>query len=79
MVNEPSVFELLKVYCIERHGVVLNHFYCNKKRNKPEVLIDLMLFNFWLVVLGLTALRDSISVYIGPSPREREKETRKDR
>ena len=32
----------------------------------------------WLV-LGLTALRDSISVYIGPSPREREKEERKDR
>ena len=28
----------------------------------------------WLVVLGLTALRDSISVYIGPSPKEREKE-----
>ena len=27
-----------------------------------------------LVVLGLTALCDSISVYIGPSPREREKE-----
>ena len=25
----------------------------------------------WLVVLGLTALRDSISVYIGPSPKER--------
>ena len=24
----------------------------------------------WLVVLGLKALRDSISVYIGPSPRE---------
>ena len=24
----------------------------------------------WLVVLGLTALYDSISVYIGPSPRE---------
>ena len=33
----------------------------------------------WLVVLGLTALRDSISVYIGPSPREREKEKRSDR
>ena len=33
----------------------------------------------WLVVLGLTALRDSISVYIGPSPREKEKETRRDR
>ncbi|MEW8488046.1 MAG: hypothetical protein AB2705_22960 [Candidatus Thiodiazotropha sp.] len=30
----------------------------------------------WLVVLGLTALWDSISVYIGPSPREREKEAR---
>ena len=28
----------------------------------------------WLVVLGLTALRDSISVYIGPSPKEREKD-----
>ena len=25
----------------------------------------------WLVVLGLTVLRDNISVYIGPSPRER--------
>ena len=27
-----------------------------------------------LVVLGLTALSDNISVYIGPSPKEREKE-----
>ena len=33
----------------------------------------------WLVVLGLTALSDNISVYIGPSPKEREKEKRKDR
>ena len=33
----------------------------------------------WLVVLVLTALWDSISVYIGPSPREREKEKRNDR
>ena len=33
----------------------------------------------WFVVLGLTALCDSISVYIGPSPREREKEKRNDR
>ena len=31
----------------------------------------------WLVVWGLTALRDSISVYIGPSPIEWEKEERK--
>ena len=33
----------------------------------------------WLVGLGLTALWDSISVYIGPSPKEREKEERKGR
>ena len=33
----------------------------------------------WLVVLDLTALCDSISVYIGPSPRDREKEERNDR
>ena len=33
----------------------------------------------WLVVLGLTALLDCISVYIGPSPKEREKEERKNR
>ena len=28
----------------------------------------------WLVVLDLTALSDNISVYIGPSPKEWEKE-----
>ena len=28
----------------------------------------------WLFVLGFKALWDSISVYIGPSPKEREKE-----
>ena len=33
----------------------------------------------WLVVFGIMALWDSISVYIGPSPREWEKENRKDR
>ena len=32
----------------------------------------------WLI-LGLTGFSDSISVYIGPSPKEREKEERKDR
>ena len=32
-----------------------------------------------VVVLGLTALSDSFSVYIGQSPKEREKEKRKDR
>ena len=40
--------------------------------------VDLVLYG-WLVVLGLAALCDSISVYIRPSPREREKEERKDR
>ena len=45
-----------------------------------EFIIDFFpSFPFNLVVLGLTALRDSISVYIGPSHREREKETRKNR
>ena len=33
----------------------------------------------WLVDLGLTALWDSISVYIGPSPKERAIEERNDR
>ena len=33
----------------------------------------------WLVVLGLTSLWDSISVYIRPSLRERKKEEKKDR
>ena len=33
----------------------------------------------WLVVLDLAALSDNISDYIEPSPREREKEERKDR
>ena len=32
-----------------------------------------------MVVLGLATLSDSISVYIGPDTREREKEERKDR
>ena len=32
----------------------------------------------WLV-LRLTALTDSLSVYIGPPPKERDKEERKDR
>ena len=36
-------------------------------------LLSLWTFG-WLVVLGLTALCDNISVYIGPSPKEREEE-----
>ena len=30
-------------------------------------------FGGWLIVLGLTAIRGSISVYTGPSPKERER------
>ena len=38
-------------------------------------MIYSFLYGFgWLVVLGLKALWDNISVYIGPSPKEREKE-----
>ena len=33
----------------------------------------------WFVRLSLTTFLDSISVYIEPSPRERENEERKDR
>ena len=46
-------------------------------RVQLAILVDFPIS--WLVVLGLTALRGSISVYIGPSPREREKEKRNDR
>ena len=48
-------------------------------RNSSKPLSYSTIWVGWLVVLGLTALRDSISVYIGPSPREREKEKRNDR
>ena len=38
-----------------------------------------MTYDVVVVVWGLAALLDNLSVYIGPSPREREKEERKDR
>ena len=44
-----------------------------------HLFLPTMLDVGWFVVLGLTALLDSISVYIGPSPREMEKEEMKDR
>ena len=34
---------------------------------------------YWLIVMGLTALCDGISVYIEPSAKEKEKERRNDR
>ena len=55
-------------------------------KHKVVILLDsasdtVFLYHFfiriiiqWLVVWGLAALWDSISVYIGPSPRERKKE-----
>ena len=47
---------------------------CSRCRN-GQLSFDMdYIIYYWLVVLGLTALWDSISVYIGPSPREREKE-----
>ena len=39
----------------------------------------LFILDWFVGWFGLTALRDSISVYIGPSRKEREKEERKDR
>ena len=48
--------------------------FLRKIKNSPQ-LIKLV---GWLF-LCLTVLLDSISVYIGPSPREREKEKRNDR
>ena len=47
-------------------------------QNSKHTMASLSQFD-WLVVLGLTALTDSISVYIGPSHKERETEERKDR
>ena len=46
------------------------------------VILKMSLHEHYLVgwlFLGLTVFWDSISVYIGPSPKEREKEKRKDR
>ena len=59
---------------------------CNLAQQKIHIYTKLrtsffskLITDCLLVVLGLAALWDSISVYIGPSPREREKEERKDR
>ena len=49
------------------------------KRSEEVVHRTVFAFLVGWLVWGLTALRDSISVYIEPSPKEREKEERKDR
>ena len=46
--------------------VSLTIFYCGVLSFDMDYIIY-----YWLVVLGLTALWNSISVYIGPSHRER--------
>ena len=56
----------------------IGHFSLRDLEQIIEVHLSRMLagdmFVGWLVVLGLAALWDSISVYIGPCSREREKE-----
>ena len=49
------------------------YLYQNSPENRGMITLG------WLVGLGFTALSDSISVFIGQSPREREKEKFKDR
>ena len=66
---------LISVKCqIKRISSRVLKWICGSPNYHPSV---------WLLagrlISGLTALRDSISVCIGPSPREREKEERKDR
>ena len=51
----------------------MSHCKGRKKENCTVISLEFG----WLVVLGLVALWDSISVYIWPSPRDREKEERK--
>ena len=52
--------------------------YYRQKRKGSNSCVTVLMVG-WLVVLGITALWDSISVYIGPSPRERKKEWRNDK
>ena len=47
-------------------------FSSRRERGRPSPARERMVG--LLVVFGLTALSDNISVYIGPSPKEREKE-----
>ena len=49
------------------------------KIGKPIPRLSLLTWIGWSAVLGLTALRDSTSVYIKPSLTESEKEKRNDR
>ena len=48
-----------------------------RKNRKPHTMHCIVEDLVGLLFLGLTALCDSISVYIGPPPREREKEEKR--
>ena len=64
------LFLALAALFVQRSGTILAIYVEGHRRNISVVA--------WLF-LGLTALLDSILVYIGPSPKEGEKEKRKDR
>ena len=67
---------------LETRSLVLGRWYNSLTVSRHQIPAFKPIFGAligWLVVLGLAALWDSISVYIGPSPKEREKEERKDR
>ena len=49
----------------------------NKNNSKREYQLVKYLISVGWLISGLTVLSDSISVYIGPSPREREKEEKR--
>ena len=53
----------------------------NDENNRDGYVLYHTLYSLvgWLVDSGLAAPRDSISVYIRPSPKERQKEERNDR
>ena len=61
---------------IDNQGKFLNF---NILLTNHQILFNIKEVFGWLVVLDLAALSDSVSVYIGPSPREREKKERKNR
>ena len=80
--NFPSILFLLSLVWLFRAPAQSVHGMFFKTKNRFSLIIvmsDDLLFVGWLVVLGLTALWDSISVYIGPSPRERRKKKRNDK
>ena len=61
---------MLFYQCIKSHKITLKTF-------KDILRTSLLLQKLWRV--GLMALSDSVSVYIGPSPREGKKEDRNER